>query len=200
MQPMRVRALEPGADLGQLLSLWNRSVVPMLPQCHEITGTQLAHELELVAAPEPSSAPAAERALEHRAILVAEATAVSEGGPQLLGFVDCGVDPAHVGSGRQSLGSPPLNLPQRGMIRWLWFLPGSRAAGEALVDAADAHLRQHGCHGKQLLAFDDSETYHFYHIGHAFLSDRANHIHSVSIHVHTSNPPLLVSVRSLLRD
>lgn len=193
---MRVRALEAGADLERLLTLWNDSVVPMLPQCHPITATELAHELGLAADEEASEDPGSatsggftehvgDRVLEHRVIMVAEETAEEEEGGDtgaaapLLGFVDCGVDPAHAGSGRQSLGSPPLNLPQRGMIRWLWFIPGQRAAGEALAVAAEAHLTQHGCEQSQVLAFDDEQTYHFYHVGHAFLSDRANHIHSL---------------------
>ena len=141
---------------------------------------------------------AGRRQLEHRALLVAVSRPSDahrpdsehddsvgadndSGNETLVGWVDCGVDPAHVGTGRQSLGSPELQLPRRGMIRWMWFVPGQRRAGEALITAAEAHLAQHmGTGGlEEVLAFDDGQTYHFYQIGHAYLSDRANHIHAL---------------------
>ena len=203
---MLVRPYEP-RDLEPLLQLWNHSVVPSLPQCHEITREELLQELGSLSAAATlslsvgagSSGEGAtagheednseggsftehvtERTLQHRTLLVV-ASDDSEGEDTLLGWVDCGVDEAHTGSGRQSLGSPPVEFPRRGIIRWLWFVPGERRAGESLIEAAEAHLTQEpaGPCCEELLAFSDDQTYHFYHIGHAFLSDRANHIHAL---------------------
>eukprot|EP01043_Picozoa_sp_COSAG02_P051653 COSAG02_NODE_5465_length_4299_cov_6.983095_4_plen_431_part_00 len=199
---MLVRQFEP-RDLHSLLQLWNATLAPALPQCHQMTEQELLQEL-------PCHGPAAagscsgtdargastaadgftqhvgQRRLEHRTVLVAvgslPCTEGAEGDTEtLVGWVDCGVDPAHTGTGRRSLGSPSVQFEPRGMIRWLWFVPGQRRVGEALIAAAEMHLTQHiGMDDTgEILAFDDAQTYHCYHIGHAYLSDRANHIHAL---------------------
>ena len=149
-----VRPLEPEADLPRLVELWNTQVCE-LPLSQPVTQPQMALELG-VAADADGEAAREEgpyghvRALEQRRVWVAD------GSDGLLGFCDCGVDPAHTGRGRQSLGSPRLDQPRRGMIRWLWYKPGQRRVGEALLDAAEAHLRQQGV--EDVLAFDDEQT------------------------------------------
>ena len=203
--PVHIRPFEQ-RDLHSLRRLWNATVVPALPQCHEITDQELLQEVfvpsqaaappggsgpEVAGGEDPSAAAGFAQhigqhsRLEHRAVLVAVgdhgSTSVEGDTETLIGWVDCGIDPAHAGTGRQSLGRPAVQFPRRGMIRWLWVAAGRRRAGEALISAAEAHLTQHMDAGgtEDILAFDDAHTYRFYHIGHAYLSDRANHIHAL---------------------
>ncbi len=65
----------------------------------------------------------------------------------------------------------------RGAIRFLWYTRGHRTAGQALLEAAEKHLRQHGA--RSVIAFHQDYRYPFYHIGHAYLSDRLAHIHAL---------------------
>jgi len=64
-----------------------------------------------------------------------------------------------------------------GVIRLLWYTRGHRAAGQALLTTAEDHLRQHGA--RRVMAFHQDYRYPFYHIGHAYLSDRLDHVHAL---------------------
>ena len=135
------RPLEPEADLPRLVELWNTQVCE-LPLSQPVTLRQMAPELDVAAADadgeREEGAYGHVRALEQRRVWVAD------GSDGLLGFCDCGVDPAHTGRGRQSLGSPRLEQPRRGMIRWFWYKPGQRRVGEALPDFKRAALASAG--------------------------------------------------------
>ena len=166
------RPLDPArGDLSKLHALWNSAAATQpLSFCWPVPAAAFAAELD--PAMVPLHAPVR---LQHRRIWVTDA---ADGVDELVGFVDCSVDPAHRGVGRQSLGYPAIEHPRRGMVRWLWYQPeAGRAAGEALLDVAEAHLTQDGC--EELVAFDDHDNYAWCHIGHAFLSDHASHIHAL---------------------
>ncbi len=67
--------------------------------------------------------------------------------------------------------------PPRGAIRFLWYARGHRAAGQALLEAAEKHLCAQDAGSD--IAFHQDYRYPFYHIGHAYLSDRLEHIHAL---------------------
>jgi len=69
------------------------------------------------------------------------------------------------------------DAPERGVIRFLWYTRGHRAAGQALLAAAEDHLRRQGA--RRVTAFHQDYRYPFYHIGHAYLSDRLDHVHAL---------------------
>jgi len=90
---------------------------------------------------------------------------VARDGGEVVGFAHCG------------MASPGWNDgegPPTGFIRFLCQRPGHRPAGMALMEAAEAWLREPGA--SAVLAFHQDPNYHFYHLAHAYLSDRLGHI------------------------
>lgn len=65
----------------------------------------------------------------------------------------------------------------RGILRALWYARGHRAAGQALLEAAHGHFRAQGV--ATIMAFHQDYRHPFYHMGHAYLSDRLEHIHAL---------------------
>jgi GNAT superfamily N-acetyltransferase len=90
------------------------------------------------------------------------AWAATEGG-SILGFADVGVQPPE----------KPADAAQ-GILRFLWYTPGRRAAGEALLGQAEAHLRRQGV--RQVEAFHQHYTYDFYYLESSYLSDRLGQV------------------------
>ena len=70
---------------------------------------------------------------------------------------------------------PPA--PSRGIIRFFWYARGHRAAGQALLEQAEAHFRQQGI--GRLLAWHYDHTYPFYHVEHAYLSQQLDQVHAL---------------------
>ena len=64
-----------------------------------------------------------------------------------------------------------------GMIRFLYYTPGRRSAGDALLTAAEDHVRGRGV--TRILAFHQDHKYAFYHLPQAYLSDRLGHVHGL---------------------
>jgi predicted N-acetyltransferase YhbS len=64
--------------------------------------------------------------------------------------------------------------PERGLIRFLWYAPGHRRAGQALLKAAEDHLRAHGM--DRAFAFHGRYRYPFYHLGGGGLSIRLGQV------------------------
>jgi len=65
----------------------------------------------------------------------------------------------------------------QGIIRFLWHREGYRSSGEALLNAAEAHVREQGV--TRVRAFAQDYIYPFYHLGHAYLSVRLGHVHGL---------------------
>jgi len=85
---------------------------------------------------------------------------------------------AAVGMAHVAMESPEeTDTAPRGALRFLWYTRGHRAAGQALLEAAEDHLR--GQDADSVIAFHQDYRYPFYHIGHAYLSDRLEHIHAL---------------------
>jgi ribosomal protein S18 acetylase RimI-like enzyme len=61
-----------------------------------------------------------------------------------------------------------------GVIRFLWYARGRRQAGQALLEAAEAHLRAQAM--ARIVAYPQRYRYPFYHLHNAYLSDRLEHV------------------------
>ncbi|MFC1637145.1 GNAT family N-acetyltransferase [Planctomycetota bacterium] len=77
------------------------------------------------------------------------------------------------------LGAKPKNANEQqtereGMIRFFWYEPGHRAAGQALLDAGEQILRDHGI--RHVQAFHQHYTYRFYQLEYSYLSTHLGHI------------------------
>ena len=62
----------------------------------------------------------------------------------------------------------------RGIIRFLGYTPGERAAGQELLSCAEERLRAFGV--RQIVAFKEDFSYPFYHLALGYLSERLAHI------------------------
>ena len=63
------------------------------------------------------------------------------------------------------------------MIRFLWYRRGRRTVGQALLAAAEEHLRERGM--AQAVAFQQDYRYRCYHFAHAYLSDHLDHVQAL---------------------
>jgi predicted N-acetyltransferase YhbS len=63
------------------------------------------------------------------------------------------------------------------IIRFLWHERGARAAGQALVAAAENALRARGA--ARAVAFTQAFRYPFYHLGYAYVSNAMDHVQAL---------------------
>jgi GNAT superfamily N-acetyltransferase len=67
---------------------------------------------------------------------------------------------------------------EQGIVRLLWYERGQRQAGQALLEAAEGHLRGRGL--RQCVAFDQyAFRFPTYHLSCAQLTDRWEHVHGL---------------------
>ncbi len=91
-------------------------------------------------------------------------------GGRAVGFVHAAVeDPPH--------DARPADADPRGMIRFLWHDRGRRGAGQKLLGAAEARLRDAGL--RTARAGWSRRVYDWYHVGPAHLSQRLEHVHAL---------------------
>ena len=64
-----------------------------------------------------------------------------------------------------------------GIIRFLWYEPGHRRAGQLLLSSAERRLVEHGL--ATTAAFDQEHRYPFYHLSHAYLSQQLGHVQAL---------------------
>ena len=134
----------------EVARLYNRAVSG-LPHCHPVATERLARFL----AREPEEA--------SNDIPSDEVVFVAMADGQGIGFVDTTVGhPGGWGDGTQ------------GVVRFLCYVPGRRAAGQALLEAAEAHLARKDL--DRIQAFPQEHCYPFYHLHAAYLSDRLGHV------------------------
>ncbi len=88
-----------------------------------------------------------------------EFMAIDEG--RILGFIQLGAKPKDTNE-------------QEGMIRFFWYEPGHRTAGQALLDIAERLLRERGI--RRIHAFHQNYTYQFYQLEYSYLSTHLGHI------------------------
>ena len=140
--------------LDALVSAYNRNVAG-LPHCYPVRPQRLRDALSGAIGD-----PRLHRGLRDEEVLIAW-----DGG-RLLGFVHLGI--GSTGSRRPAQG---------GIIRFLVYQRGARAAGQALLDAAEAYLR--GRKVSHVVAFHQRYRYSFYHLNSAYLSDRLGQVHAL---------------------
>lgn len=140
--------------LAELTELYNK-LTQTIPHCYPIYPAELAAAFAGECGYESFGA-----RLQSEAVFVAvDRTTV--------GFV-------HVGKGSvDEEGSP---MPQ-GSIRFLAYPRGRRDIGQALLNHAEAWLRAHGLNF--VLVYQQEYRYPFYHLSHAYLSNRLEHIQSL---------------------
>lgn len=64
-----------------------------------------------------------------------------------------------------------------GFIRFLGYEPGARHAGQAILEKAEAYLKEFNV--TRIFAFKASRRYRFYHFEHAGLSDALGQVHAL---------------------
>jgi GNAT superfamily N-acetyltransferase len=131
-----------------VLRLFNRAVEG-LPFCYPVDERRLSLALRGQLAAEKGSKS-----------LVAQRAVVAMDGRHMRGL-------AHWGSKNRDGSS-------EGVIRFLWFTPGHRAAGEALLAAAEDRLHKRGA--RVIRVCPCEYTYPCYHIWRAHLTDRIGHV------------------------
>ena len=67
--------------------------------------------------------------------------------------------------------------PGQGIIPFLAYPRGQRQVGQALIEAAEADFRARAVH--RVVAFPFSDSYPFYHLDQASLSDRLDHVQAL---------------------
>jgi GNAT superfamily N-acetyltransferase len=127
------------AMADQLTTAYN-SAIRSVPHCYPVSTAGLV------------AAMAEDHGLRERQVFVATE------GQSIVGF-------AHVGVGHRE----GEEGPEQGLIQFLWYAPGHRSAGQALLETAEGHLRAHGM--RQVVAFHQKYRYPFYHLCNAYLSD-----------------------------
>ena len=135
---------------GEVARLYNHAVAD-LPHCYPVDAERVAavvgREQETAAEHTPRD----------------EVAFLAKVGGEAVGFANAAVgEPEEWGAGLQ------------GVIRFLYYLPGRRAAGLALLEAAERHIEQHRVPSIQ--AFPQDYRYPFYHLHAAYLSDRLGHV------------------------
>lgn len=135
-------------DAGMLAPFYNRLVADV-PFCWPVGGAEFASGV-LWESPDHDM----HTRLHEQRLLV------SRRGDDVLGF-------AHTALERR-------DGAERGVIRFLGYAPGERAAGQELLLSAERRLRDVG--GREALAFAHDYSYPFYHLAFGYLSDRLGHV------------------------
>jgi ribosomal protein S18 acetylase RimI-like enzyme len=133
-----------------LAAAYNR-ITLHVPYCYPISGEDFA----AAAAPRPDAE--GEQRLHSEAIFVA----VKE--DSVLGY-------AHA-----AIGIPHHHAKiETGVVRFLWYEPGRRYAGQALLETVQTHLAQNRM--THIIAYPQGHRYPFYHLPAAYLSDHLGHL------------------------
>jgi GNAT superfamily N-acetyltransferase len=146
--------------LGHLAKLYNHAVEP-IPYCYPANRLDFSAELAPLFR-EEGNEDAAEDAQQddprHD-----EAVFVAVEKRRLAGFVHA------------AMGSPrPGKEPEEGLIRFLWYRPGMREAGDRLLHAAEEHCAALGA--PAISVFPQKHRYSFYMMKAAFMSDVLGHV------------------------
>ena len=138
----------------QLAAAYN-SQVRGLPHCYPVSAEAFASAVS----PGPGDD-------EMHARLHSQSASVAAEGAAIVGLVDVAVEGPEEGEEKGE-----------GLIRFMWYERGHRAAGQALLVAAEDYFRQRKL--DKVKAFWQDYRYRFYHVEHAHLSDRLDHVHAL---------------------
>lgn len=150
---MHILDYEPEMDAA-IAQAYNTAVEPV-PHCYPVAVDQFAVELQ----PALSGGQSGDGLRANRVLVGRE-------GGEILGFV-------HVAVGRVR----ESNRQDLGVLRFLWYAPGHRSIGQALLTAAETHLRQH--EAGRIEAFCQYHIYPFYYLKPAYLSGRIGHVEAL---------------------
>jgi GNAT superfamily N-acetyltransferase len=149
---MEIIAYEPSLA-SDLTAVYNRAI-QSVPHCYPVADEWLVRAL----APTIGAG-------EAHPLLHSEAAFIARDGNAIVGFVHTGVGPKEEGE------------EERGVIRFLWYERGHRAAGQALLEAAESDLRHKGM--SRIEAIRSADKYFFYHVSSAYLSDHLEHVQAL---------------------
>jgi len=149
---MEIFPYEPSVA-SELAMVYNRAV-QLVPHCYPVGDEEFAHAL----APTVGQGEAHSR-------LHSEAAFVAREGSAIVGFVHTAVGPLKEGEA------------VRGSIRFLWYERGHRAAGQALLEAAERNLRDQRM--SRIEAIRNADKYRFYHVSCGHLSDHLEHVQAL---------------------
>lgn len=138
---------------GAAAEAYNR-LVQKVPYCYAVTGEMFRVAVARRLPDDISDAP-----LEWQTELVA-----TEAG-RVQGFIQFGGTPKH---------SHEHQSERDGIIRFFWYEPGRRAAGQALLNAVEKVLLDRGV--RRVQAFHQNYTYRFYQLESSYLSTHLGHI------------------------
>lgn len=130
-----------------LTAVYNQAIAGV-PHCYPVCADRFADILPV----EPDQGP-----------LLNEVFLVLREGNSILGFI-------HGGITRDAENA-------EGILRFFWYAPGHRRAGQMLLDAAEVHFRQRKI--ARIIAYPQDYRYPFYHLDHAYLSDRLGHVQAL---------------------
>jgi ribosomal protein S18 acetylase RimI-like enzyme len=150
--------------IGELVALFNRAVEPV-PFCWPVDAERLAAAVAKVTGEAKSNKPLREKAAFVAVDPSTGSGQVGSGQARIVGFIDTAV-----GNPRDTDGS----YPDAGVTRFLWYEPGRRAAGQALLETAESRFRTLGL--SQAEAFPQEYRYECYHMHASYLSERLAHV------------------------
>lgn len=149
---MEVRRYTPG-DLAGVHALFNELTVGRVPHCWPVDPGILGNAL-------------AEADIEREgARLTEQVVLVAARGNKVAGFVHLAAEAANKRGG------------EKGVIRFLAYRRGQRAVGDALLQAAEAWMRDRGLARSVMLA--QPWKYSFFAFPHAWLSDHLDHVQAL---------------------
>ncbi len=137
--------------ISHLVKAYNQAVKPV-PHCYKVDEHYFQSELANALSGDPS-----ETRRDEKVFIAVDQR-------RLAGFV-------HVAVGKPK---PDRDKDEEGLIRFLWYKPGMREAGEILLDAAEEHCRGLGM--TAVNAFPQKHRYSFYLLKSAYMSDRLGHV------------------------
>jgi len=165
-----MRILEYRSSLAEEVVAAYEAAFASVPHCYPV-GPDLLDEAIARASGQPTSAPVGGRVAHPRIPLSEVAGFVASKGGRVVGF-------CHVAVGDSKPDYDPASPVERaGGIRTLFFEREHRSAGLALLDAAESHLWSAGV--ARIDAFHYDHRLPFYHVEHACLSARLEHVHAL---------------------
>ena len=152
-----------GDMAGKLTMVYNEAVAGV-PHCHPVDTRTFSHELL------PATGGKSTRERLH-----SEACLVATSRGSILGY-------AHLAAEKPKkkeveAGTVAGDDPGRGAIRFLWYRPGRRKAGQELLEASHDYFRERGL--ERVMAFDQDYRYPFLGFKHSYLSDAMGHVQAL---------------------
>jgi len=148
-------------DMAEKLAMVYNEAVAGVPHCHPVDTKTFSQELL------PATGGKSTRERLH-----SETGLVVRSRGSILGYAHLAVEKPK----KEEL-SRTDEVPGRGAIRFLWYRPGQRKAGQELLDASHDYFRELGL--ERVMAFDQDYRYPFLGFKHSYLSDAMGHVQAL---------------------